>query len=472
MDIYASITKESKQSAFNKGLHGFTRNLCCGIKLLCFRRPAIEQLTVNSDQFALLLGFYTLTVLAVSYGLTPHPVFDASGLSYLGIELLIALLVGFAVAKITRNQSDLLLFLILTYSILPFLYAISSIIFPYLPDEFLDIGYAVYAIWSFALCFYIVLQMLDSQTVKAFLIAVLWLGASYPLANAPFSFWYEDFDFAKAMAAYTDADLSYINQEEVYYNQYRLLNNALNPIEPGVDGVTDLFFIGFGSDAAQDVFMHEIGHVQRVVNKHLGASGRSVSLINNLKTIDTVPLASSSNLRIALSHLGNKMNREEDVVFLYLTSHGSVNHELSVNMWPLELNDVRPEDIKAYLDNAGIRWRIILISACYSGGFIGPLQDEYSLILTAAAADRTSFGCTHENEYTYFGEALFNSVEDRPYQFIANFSHAMNAIKQRESLENLTSSEPQLFVGSLMKQKLQQLEHDMARYSPERFSAY
>lgn len=53
--------------------------------------------------------------------------------------------------------------------------------------------------------------------------------------------------------------------------------------------MTDLFFVGFGSDAAQDVFMREVGHVQRAMNKNLGASGRSVVLINNLKTIDTTP---------------------------------------------------------------------------------------------------------------------------------------------------------------------------------------
>lgn len=116
--------------------------------------------------------------------------------------------------------------------------------------------------------------------------------------------------------------------------------------------------------------MREIGHVQRVMSEQLGASGRSVALINNLKLINTTPLASSTNLRIALNHLGSKMNRDEDVIFLYLTSHGSMDHELSVQMWPLDLNAVRPEDIKTYLDNAGIRWRIILISACYSGGFI------------------------------------------------------------------------------------------------------
>lgn len=472
MDLYAGIAKEPKQSTLVREFQSLIQNLFCGIRLLCFRRIAIAQVTATHNQLALLVVFYSLTALVISYSLTSEPIFDLFGLSYLGIELLIVLMVGFVVTKVTHNRDHLLLFLVLAYSVLPFLYLISFVALPQLPDDYLETGYTIYAAWSFLVCFFLALQLLDYRKIRAFLLAILWMSSTYPLVNVPFSFWYEDFDYSRAMDAYSNVDLNYINQEDVYYSQYRLLNNALSTIEPGKEGVTDLFFVGFGSDAAQDVFMKEVDHVQRAMNKSLGASGRSVTLINNLKTIDSIPLASASNLRIALNHVGSKMNHEEDVVFLYLTSHGSINHELSVNMWPLELNDVRPEDIKAYLDDAGIRWRIILISACYSGGFIDALQDEHSLILTAAAADKASFGCAHENEYTYFGEALFRSIEDRPYQFIKNFSEAIEKIRQRELSENLIPSEPQLFVGNAMKEKLKLLEQDMIRYAPERFAVY
>ncbi len=472
MDLYAGIAKESKQSTLVREILDLIQNLFCGIRLLGFRRNAIAQAAATHNQLALLVVFYSLTALVVSYLLTSEPVFDLFGLSYLGIELLIVLMVGFVVTKVTHNRDHLLLFLVSAYSVLPFLYLISFVALPQLPDDYLETGYTIYAVWSFLVCFFLALQLLDFRKIRAFLLAVFWMSATYPLVNVPFSFWYEDFDYSRVMDAYSNADLSYINQEDVYYSQYRLLNNALSAVEPGKEGVTDLFFVGFGSDAAQDVFMKEVDHVQRAMNKNLGVSGRSVVLINNLKTIDTTPLASASNLRIALSHVGSKMNRDEDVLFLYLTSHGSSNHELSVNMWPLELNDVRPEDIKAYLDDAGIRWRIILISACYSGGFIDALQDDHSLILTAAAADKASFGCAHENEYTYFGEALFRSLDDKPYQFIENFNEAIEKIRQRELSENLTPSEPQLFIGDSMREKLKLLEQDMVRYAPERFAAY
>ena len=462
MDLYASISKESKQSGLIREFRIMSLNLYCGIRLLAFRRNAIEKITVSYDQFFLLLGFYALTAVVVSYAVTSSAVFDLSGLGYLGVKLLIALIMSFVFAKLTGNQGDLLKILVITYCVLPFFYLISFTLLIFLPETFLAAGYILFIAWALAVCFYIALQLLEGNKPKAVLITLLWLSASYPLANLSFSFWNEGYDDGGELAAYTDDARYDVNQEYVYYNQYRLLNNALDPVKPGIAGVNDLFFVGFGADSTQDVFMREIDHVQRAVNERLGTSGRSVALVNNLKTLDSTPLASSTNLRIALKHIGSKMNRDEDVIFLYLTSHGSMNHELAVEMWPLDLNYIRPVDIKTYLDDADIRWRIILVSACYSGGFIKALQDEHSLILTAAASDKTSFGCANENEYTYFGEALFKNMENKPYQFVEHFVQAMEKIKQRELHENLIPSEPQLFIGKLMKEKLKLLERDIA----------
>ena len=125
MDLYASISKESKQS----GLIGEFRigflNLYCGIRLLAFRRNIIEKITVSYDQFILLMGFYALTAVLVSYAVTPSAVFDLSGLGYLGVKLLIALVVSFVFAKLTGNPGDLLKILVITYCVLPFFYLIS-----------------------------------------------------------------------------------------------------------------------------------------------------------------------------------------------------------------------------------------------------------------------------------------------------------------------------------------------------------
>ena len=58
------------------------------------------------------------------------------------------------------------------------------------------------------------------------------------------------------------------------------------------------------------------------------------------------------------------------------------------------------------LDESHIRWRVIIVSACYSGIFIPVLKNDSTLIMTAADSRHSSFGCDDTRDLTYFGEAL------------------------------------------------------------------
>ena len=51
-----------------------------------------------------------------------------------------------------------------------------------------------------------------------------------------------------------------------------------------------------------------------------------------------------------------------------------------------------PKWLRETLDKSGIRWRVIVISACYSGSFIPAFTVSDTLIITASAADKTSLG--------------------------------------------------------------------------------
>ncbi len=55
---------------------------------------------------------------------------------------------------------------------------------------------------------------------------------------------------------------------------------------------------------------------------------------------------------------------------VYLVSHGSADHRLAADQWPLSLVELTPVGLKQLLDDAGIKWRIIVVSSCYSGGYI------------------------------------------------------------------------------------------------------
>jgi hypothetical protein len=168
-----------------------------------------------------------------------------------------------------------------------------------------------------------------------------------------------------------------------------------------------------------------------------------------------------SNLRLTLSEIGDKIDRKQDVVMLYLTSHGTRDHKLAVEFPPLQLDALAPATLKEMLDTAGIKWRIIVVSACYSGGFIEPLKDDYTLIITASAADRTSFGCGSASEATYFGDALFQHALRFEDSFVKAFEQAKERVVQRERAEKRDPSNPQIFIGDDMAAKLPKLEAEL-----------
>ena len=151
------------------------------------------------------------------------------------------------------------------------------------------------------------------------------------------------------------------------------------------------------------------------------------------------------------------MNRESDVLFLYMTSHGLPN-QFEMENAPLDLTQVDPKWLRETLDASGIRWRVIVISSCFSGSFVPALQNDNTLIITASAADRQSFGCTNEADYTYFGRAFFDQAMREQNSIETAFSQAQKTVSQWETAQGFEPSEPQWSMGKNMELMLPQLE--------------
>lgn len=245
-----------------------------------------------------------------------------------------------------------------------------------------------------------------------------------------------------------------IEQEALFHRQPWLLEQALERLSGTPSNSPELFFLGVSPYASQDVFLREMRSVARILERRFSIADRSVVLINNRTTLGAFPIATGTNLRAALARFGERMNIENDVLLLFLTTHGEPSHELVFDLPPLVLDPVRPTDLAEMLDESGIRWRVIVISACYSGGFVEALKSPYTIVITASDATSTSFGCAHENEWTHFGEAYFNEGIVQNPSFIEAFEIARNAIAQREKAERLEPSNPQLFVGEAIRERL------------------
>jgi len=90
----------------------------------------------------------------------------------------------------------------------------------------------------------------------------------------------------------------------------------------------------------------------------------------------------------------------------------------------------------------------VIISACYSGVFIRPLADRDTLIITAADADHTSFGCKDANTWTYFGDAFFNVALRQAASLKDAFVVARALVRKRELRERFEPSNPQMAGGA------------------------
>jgi hypothetical protein len=259
-------------------------------------------------------------------------------------------------------------------------------------------------------------------------------------------------------AAYATGSFHSLAAESSFYAQHGALERELSSVQPERPGVADLYFIGAGLYAGEDVFMKEVRMIAALMRERFDSEGRTVVLVNNPKTLHESPVASLTSIREALAHVGSTMNAEEDVLVLYVSSHGSESHELSVDFRPLRFSPITPEALKSALDASGIRWKVIIISACYSGGFIDALRDDRSMIITAASADRQSFGCGALSDATYLAQALFGEALRKTYSFETGFEQARALIEQWEREKNQKPSQPQIHIGTQIRKKLTEVE--------------
>jgi hypothetical protein len=287
------------------------------------------------------------------------------------------------------------------------------------------------------------------------LIAPIWFASSI----APNDSWW------KQPSANEGADPRYPNpaSEPVLAAQQHLIEDALSGLDDERPGATDLYFVGFAGDAREDVFRKDVLAAQKVMDERWGTAGRSLALINSPRTLLDTPVATVTNLRETLNEIGAAIDVEQDVVMVYLASHGSKDHVLDVSLPPLELAPLTAPALRGILDASGIKWRIVVVSACYSGGFIDALQDDHTLVLTASAADRASFGCGHRSDATYFGEALFQQGLAQSESVLGAFDVARTRVAEREKASRFTPpSDPQIFVGPAMADKLKELDRGNA----------
>jgi len=290
-----------------------------------------------------------------------------------------------------------------------------------------------------------------SGTRAAVLLAFVLSGAA-DLYAPPMQFWYPD----ESTDRVADDDKRLHLKQEVMEAQSGVLISALDALQPQRPGVADVYAITFAPYAGEDVFRRESKLVSDLMQSRFDAQGRTIQLINHAQTAGELPWATGLNLQRAINRAASLMDRDEDILFIHLTSHGAQDGKLAASFWPIEVDPVTPAQLRAWLDEAGVRWRVLSISACYSGSWLPALSEPGTLVMTAADAEHTSYGCGHKSELTFFGRAMYGEQLRNTHSFEVAHAQARKVIEQREKEAGKTDgySNPQIAVGEAIRPKL------------------
>lgn len=259
-----------------------------------------------------------------------------------------------------------------------------------------------------------------------------------------------------------DGEPAYVTEdrnaaESLLFEQPDRIADAVDQLLAERPGITDVYYLGFAGDGSQHVFRREALFAERMFANRYGSGRRSLELINDEADRASYPLATVSGLRYALQLIGERLDTDEDVLVLFITSHGSAEEGIEVSNGGLPLANLAPEDLREALESSGIRWRVVVVSACYAGIFLEPLESESTMVITAADAEHSSFGCDDQRNLTYFGEAFLRDALPGAPSLEAAFEKAKALIAERERSEGKTPSNPQMFVGAAMRRKLAEL---------------
>jgi hypothetical protein len=207
------------------------------------------------------------------------------------------------------------------------------------------------------------------------------------------------------------------------------------------DGTGRVGVVSFGLFGDQGVFKSEATGAAQVVASRFETGPIDVEYNTRRGGNATI-----EGLARALQTAAINLDVEKDVLFLILTSHGSPDGlaikagRRTETLTPARLGDM--------LARTGVRHKVVVISACYSGVFIPRLATPDVLVVAAADAYHPSFGCQDKAKWTYFGDAFFNVALRKAGSLKDAFLDARSLVRKRELREHFEPSNPLLSGGS------------------------
>lgn len=213
--------------------------------------------------------------------------------------------------------------------------------------------------------------------------------------------------------------------------------------------------LAVGGEGYLEIFDREARRAAAVLRvrgvRATGSAAPALVLSNTPEQATSGIMASPGTVALTIAAIG-KRARPGDTTIVYLTSHGGRDATMSMDAPRFDFAPLGAERLARALDAAGLKRRIIIISACFAGSWIEPLASPTTIVLAAAAADRTSFGCDDSRELTLFGESLLGELAHTDLSLATAFARAKARVAASEREERITPSLPQARVGAAMQE--------------------
>lgn len=245
--------------------------------------------------------------------------------------------------------------------------------------------------------------------------------------------------------------------------EQRRMDRALGALAPQRPGMVDAYVVVVGLDS-DPIFGREAREAGKVLSRRYNAVGHTIVLAGTDGSGPSLlPNGSPRNLAVALARVAELMDKKQDVLVLYTAGHGA-----KVGLAYHDADDgfgiIPPARLARILDELGIKNRLLILSACFSGIFVPPLSSDTTALFTAASADRTSFGCQSDKDWTFYGDAMINNALRQPVPLAKAGENAQALIAKWEAMSSdITPSQPQIAIGSKVSTWLTPLEARMPK---------
>lgn len=244
---------------------------------------------------------------------------------------------------------------------------------------------------------------------------------------------------------------------------HRRLDTALAALKPQKKGVVDAYVVSIGLDS-DPIFGREAREAGKVLARRYTAVGHTIVLAGTDGAAPSdLPNGSPRALATTLARIAELMDRDEDVLVLYTAGHGAPVG-LAYHDGDEGFGLISPGRLSRILEELGIKNRLLILSACYSGIFVPTVSSDTTALFTAAQSDRTSFGCQADRDWTFYGDAMINNALRQPVPLAKAGENAQALIAKWEGMDrSIVPSNPQISIGAKVGKWLGPLEARMPK---------